>query len=62
MKLWFRVIEVWRVECGEVFRLFVPEINVQRGNLAWFYLQKIHFMLLQLSGFRACLIVQFLSS
>lgn len=45
MKLWYRVIKVWRLECGEVFRLFVPEINVQRGNQAWFYLQKIHFML-----------------
>lgn len=52
MKLWYRVIKVWRLECGEVFRLFVPEINVQRGNLAWFYLQKIHFILVQLSGFQ----------
>lgn len=39
MKLWYRAIKVWRLECGEVFRLFVPEINVQIVQ-AWFFFAK----------------------
>lgn len=54
VKLWYRAIKVWRLECGEVFGLFVPEINVQIVQ-AWFYLQKRHFMLLQLSVFQGLL-------